>query len=75
MPSKNPIDIATKHLGCTQTELAKRIGCSTGLVSMWKVRGYITQKYLEKACSVTGLPPSVLNPYIPSASACSSSQR
>ena len=46
----NPIDLAKRTLGCNQTEFANLMGVSTGLVSMWKVRGYITQRYLAKAC-------------------------
>lgn len=61
----NPIDLAKTTLGCTQTELAKLLGVSTGLVSMWKIRGYITQRHLAKACEVTGLPPHLLNPFVP----------
>lgn len=61
----NPIDLAKRTLGCNQTEFANMMGVSTGLVSMWKVRGYITQRYLAKACEVTGLPPHLLNPFVP----------
>lgn len=32
---------------------------------MWKKRGYVTQKYLTRAVEITGLPPHLLNPYIP----------
>lgn len=63
--SINPIDVATRALGCTQSELASLLGVSRGLVSMWKTRGYITQRYLAKACEVTGLPPHLLNPFVP----------
>ena len=61
----NPITRATEKLGCTQVELAHRMGVSTGLISMWKLRGYITQRHLAKACEVTGLAPHELNPFIP----------
>ena len=61
----NPISRATAKLGCTQSVLAERLGVSTGLVSMWKRRGYITQRHLAKACAVTGLQPHELNPFIP----------
>ena len=61
----NPIDMATSTLGCTQSEFASMLGVSRGLVSMWKIRGYITQRYLAKACKVTGLPPHMLNPFVP----------
>ena len=56
MDSVNCIDVAVQACGCTQSELAKKIGVSSGQVSMWKKRGYITQKYLKKASEVTGLP-------------------
>lgn len=61
----NPIVLATQTLGCTQAELAEKIGVSKGLISMWKCRGYITVRYLAKACEVTGLPPHVLNHSVP----------
>lgn len=49
MDSVNCIDVAVQACGCTQSELAKKIGVSSGQVSMWKKRGYITQKYLKKS--------------------------
>lgn len=61
----NCIDAAVRKCGCTQAELARRLGVSAGLISMWKRRGYVTQKYLRRAAKVTGLPPHVLNPYVP----------
>ena len=61
----NPIDLATQLLGITQDELGKRIGVSKAVISMWRFRGYVTQRYLAKACEVTGLPPHVLNHYVP----------
>lgn len=64
----NPITLITQTLGISQAELAKRIGVSTGLVSMWKTRGYITQRHLTQVCNVSGLPPYVLNPNIPAPS-------
>lgn len=63
--SINPVTRATERLRCTQSEFADRMGVSRGLVSMWKIRGYITQRYLAKACALTGLAPHELNPFIP----------
>ena len=65
MDSVNCIDVAVQACECTQSELAKKIGVSSGQVSMWKKRGYITQKYLKKASEVTGLPAHLLNPFVP----------
>jgi transcriptional regulator with XRE-family HTH domain len=63
----NPVDLALQKLDCTASDFAKRMGVSPALVSMWKQRGYITQKHLIKACQVTGLDAHLLNPYFPAA--------
>ena len=65
MNKTNPIDMAMRACGCKQVEFAERMGVSPGLVSMWRKRGYITQKNLAKAVEITGLPPHVLNPFVP----------
>ena len=61
----NPVKAALQAIGGTQSELARKLGVTPAVVTNWKVRGYITQKYLKKAVEVTGLPASVLNPYVP----------
>ena len=65
MNKQNPIDLALQACGCSQVELAKRLGVSPSLVSIWKMRGYVTQKHLSKAVEVTGLPAYLLNRYVP----------
>lgn len=61
----NPIDAALAATGGTQAQLARAIGVTPAVVTAWKTRGYVTQKHLRKACEVTGLPASILNPFIP----------
>lgn len=65
----NPIVLAITTLGCSQSELAKRIGVSPSLINMWKRRGYVTTKYLKTASKVTGIPAYLLNPYVPNPNA------
>jgi len=62
----NPVDLILDTLNVSHTEFAKKMGVSSSLVTMWKKRGYITQKYLGKAVEISGIPPYLLNHYIPS---------
>lgn len=63
--TKNPVDLACRVLGVTQTTLAQRLGVSTGLVSQWKIRGRISSKHVMRVVELTGLPANVFNEYFP----------
>lgn len=63
----NPIDAALQATGGTQAQLARLIGVTPAVITSWRSRGYVTQKYLKKAVEVTGLPANILNPYVPPA--------
>lgn len=58
----NPIELALMSLGCTQTELAKRLGFKRATVSSWKKRGFIPVKQVRKVSEVSGIPAHVLCP-------------
>lgn len=57
----NAIDLVTKSLGCSQSELARRLGVSTAVVSSWKRRG-ISLAMTKRVAEVSGVPAYVLNP-------------
>ncbi len=57
----NAIDLVTKSLGCSQSELARRLGVSTAVVSSWKRRG-ISLAMTKRVAEVSGVPAHVLNP-------------
>lgn len=63
--TKNPVDLACRVLGVTQTAFAQRLGVSTGLVSQWKIRGRISSKHVMRVVELTGLPANVFNEYFP----------
>ncbi len=58
----NPVEIAMKSVGCSQSELARRLGVHRSVVSVWKRRGVIPIKAVPRLSSVTGVPPHILRP-------------
>lgn len=62
----SPIELALESLGCSQSELARRIGVNHATVSIWKRRGHIPLAQVKKVAEVSGVPAHVLCPkYFP----------
>lgn len=57
----NPVDVASRSLGVTQSELARRLGYSRARVSGWKRRGYIPVSEVKKVSEVSGVPCHLLD--------------
>ena len=58
----NPVDVASRSLGVSQSELARRLGYSRARVSGWKRRGYIPVSEVKKVSEASGVPCHLLDP-------------
>lgn len=66
MAITNPTEFVLESLGCSQTDLAKKLGVQRATVSIWKKRGAIPVKSVKRVAEVTGIPAYILCPdYFP----------
>ena len=61
-PTANIVDVATRIIGGSQAELAKRCGVSKQAVSKWRKSGQVGLKSVKKLSEVTGLPAQAIRP-------------
>lgn len=57
----NPVDLATKVLGCNDCQFAKKMGVARTAVAKWRKNSKIPARRLPMASRLTDLPISVLN--------------
>lgn len=66
---RNPTEFVLESLGCSQTDLAKKLGVQRATVLIWKKRGAIPVKSVKRVAEVTGIPAYILCPdYFPAPS-------
>ena len=58
----NPVELALQSLGCTQSELARRLGVGRAVVHAWKVREAIPVREVRRVSEVSGVPAHLLCP-------------
>lgn len=64
-PPRNPVDLMCEKLWCSQADLARALGVSPKVISVWRKRGAVPVRMLADVAALTGLPPHLLNPKIP----------
>ena len=62
MSSQNPVDLILSSVKCSQSELARAVGVTPAVISMWRKRGNIPTKRVKVVSEVTGIAPFVLCP-------------
>jgi DNA-binding transcriptional regulator YdaS (Cro superfamily) len=62
----NPVEMALLSCGCSQSELARRLGVNRTTVCQWKRRSEIPARNVLRVSEVTGVPAHLLSPkYFP----------
>lgn len=61
----NPVDLVLQATGVNASKLAEMVGVNKAAVSVWKRKGEIPLKRLQKVCEISGLPPHLLSSYVP----------